>query len=75
MPWIIRFNEEFVAARKSQKLRRPTGKASRPMLDQNPEGLDVEESLQDGFIAEGIMKNGAYASLSETWRVMHASAL
>ncbi|CAK9012313.1 Cytoplasmic dynein 1 heavy chain 1 [Durusdinium trenchii] len=35
--WIIRFNEEFVAARKQQKLRRQQGKQPHALLDPDPE--------------------------------------
>ena len=35
--WIIRFNEEFVAARKAQRLRRQQGRAPHAMLDPTPD--------------------------------------
>ena len=42
--WIIRFNAEFVAARKTQRLRRQQGKPSHAMLD--PDEMNEDEWLQ-----------------------------
>ena len=41
--WVVKFNDEFVSARKQQRLRRARGKPSHPMLDTH---FEVERMIE-----------------------------
>ena len=51
--WVVKFNDEFVSARKQQRLRRAQGKPSHPMLDTH---FEVERMIEGDLDLEACAR-------------------